>query len=441
MASTTMTDTSTLADGAGTSTPRRTKSLTIVIKVGTSSICDEKTHFPRLSILAKLVETIVQCHKVVLVTSGAIGVGLKAMDMPTRPKKLAKLQALAGIGQCRLMSLYDALFAQYAVPVAQVLLSRGDIADRSHYLNACNTFRELLSFSTAAAPTPGNTTSDKPVLPIVNENDAVSVSEIKFGDNDTLSAVVAGMVQAHWLFLLTDVDCLYTDNPRLHPDTARPVTVVRSIEELRNKVSVTSSGSSLGTGGMATKLIAAELATAAGANVVVSSATRAERILELIQQQHSNVKGDADIELAADSTVKVYGTTFMACERPMDDRKWILHGLKPRGAVTVDRGAYIALTHKASLFSPGIVSVSGSFSASQAVEIYVIDRHLPPGADSSEPKLVGRGIVNYSAIELRQMAGKKSEEIAQILGYQDADCVMHRSSVVITKHDAQSVAS
>ncbi|CEG79606.1 Putative Glutamate 5-kinase [Rhizopus microsporus] len=235
------------------------KQLTIVIKVGTSSICNEITHFPLLSNLSAIVETVLSLrslgHRVVLVTSAAVGTGLRRLNMPEKPSSLAARQAVAAVGQGRLMALYDDLFGQFGQPVAQILLTKNDLADRSQYLNAVNCIEELLGMS---------------VVPIVNENDSISTQGIRFGDNDTLSAVMAGMVKADYLFLLTDVDCLYTDNPRTNPD-AKPVLLCDDMVNLKDQVSVASMGSNLGTGGMATKLVAAELATAAGVTTIITN--------------------------------------------------------------------------------------------------------------------------------------------------------------------------
>ena len=209
---------------------------TIVLKLGTSSIVDEATQYPKLSALSKLVEIVYALRKqqirVILVSSGAVGIGLKRLDLKRRPKHLAQVQAVAAVGQGRLMALYDELFGNYDIPIAQVLLTRENLADvsltfindslvdqRSQYLNACNTFKELLTMD---------------VVPIVNENDTVSNAEIRFGDNDTLSAITAGMVNADFLFLMTDVDCLYTDNPRKNPD-AKAVRIVDDIGTLRDQ--------------------------------------------------------------------------------------------------------------------------------------------------------------------------------------------------------------
>ncbi|KAJ2488641.1 Glutamate 5-kinase, partial [Coemansia sp. RSA 2052] len=214
---------------------------------------------PMLASLSMMVETIVKLkelgHRVVLVSSGAVGLGLRRLDMPVKPKELAVIQAIAAVGQGRLMALYDDLFGQLAQPVAQVLLTRNDLSQALLEMN---------------------------VVPIVNENDTVSLGEIRFGDNDTLSAITAGMVHADYLFLLTDVDCLYTDNPRRNPN-AKPVTNVADIKALRDAVDVSSAGSAVGTGGMATKLIAAELATAAGVTTVITRGSTPQKVIDIIE--------------------------------------------------------------------------------------------------------------------------------------------------------------
>ncbi|KAL7408937.1 Aspartate/glutamate/uridylate kinase [Mrakia frigida] len=340
-------------------------SLTIVIKLGTSSIIDADTHKPLLSLLSSIVETICKLralgHRVVLVSSGAIGVGMKRMGMRDRGKGLSAKQALAAIGQGRLIALWDNLFSQLEQPIAQILLTRGDIADRTRYLNAVNTFTELLSMG---------------VVPIVNENDTVSVSEIKFGDNDTLSAIASNMVHADYLFLMTDVDCLYTDNPRKNPD-AKPVRVVEDIEAMRRTVSTSTLGTSLGTGGMETKIIAAELATGAGVTTVILNSLNIASIFPIIS---APVEGDVDENSLPEHT------RFLCKENPLGDRKWwILHGLHAAGDVIIDEGAYQALTRRDSggrLLAAGVVAVSGSFASQQAVRIIVRRRRrrasLPP---------------------------------------------------------------
>ncbi|KZT74026.1 glutamate 5-kinase [Daedalea quercina L-15889] len=376
--------------------PRQAPSNTIVIKLGTSSIVHEKTHQPLLSTLSAVVETVVhlreQGHKVVLVSSGAIGVGLKRMDMPHRPKGLSGKQALAAIGQGRLIALWDNLFGQLEQPIAQVLLTRGDISDRTRYLNAVNTFKELLSMG---------------VVPIVNENDTVSVSEIKFGDNDTLSAITASMIHADYLFLLTDVDGLYTANPRKDPD-AKLLHVVSSVASIRSQVSTSTLGSSLGTGGMETKLIAADIATAAGVTTIITSSKDPESIFKIIEYNNALRSGSStparsqsgrsspisslptvqalptsDSRTPSGSDVSVGlvrppHTVFKSSPAPLRDLKsWTSHTLHPSGSVIVDHGAHAVLSRRESggrLLPAGVLGVRGAFASGQAVRIVVRKR-------------------------------------------------------------------
>ncbi|KAF9351005.1 hypothetical protein BGX26_010878 [Mortierella sp. AD094] len=427
------------------------ESLTIVIKLGTSSICDEITHFPLLSTLSLIVETILKLkalgHRVVLVTSGAIGVGLRRLNLASKPKDLAQVQAIAAVGQGRLMSLYDDLFSQFNQPIAQILLTKNDLADRTQYLNACNTLDALLEMG---------------VVPIVNENDTISVSEIRFGDNDTLSAITAGMIHADYLFLMTDVDCLYTDNPRTNLD-AKPVLTVDDIAALKEKVSVATAGSSLGTGGMVTKLIAAELATAAGVTTVITRGSTPQRIFQIISlpiQRGGSASPKPDSpasivsESAAGTTTNTLGsamplhTRFIAKDNPMVDRKWwILHGLHAAGTIYIDRGAYKAITNasqKSSLFAAGIVSCKGTFVAQQSVRVVYRPRDFikkdeqgvsQEEVDPSEPEEIelGKGLVNYASHEILRIMGCHSSQISERLGYADAECVIHRENLTRTK--------
>lgn len=341
-------------------------------------------------------------HRVVIVSSGAIGVGLRRMDLEKRPKHLPQIQALAAIGQCRLISLWDQLFGHVQQPIAQILLTRNDIADRTQYQNAQNTFIELLHMG---------------VIPIVNENDTLAVTEIKFGDNDTLSAITAGMVQADYLFLMTDVDCLYDKNPRSNPD-AKPITVVEDIAELEADVS--SAGSALGTGGMSTKIVAARLATSAGVTTVITKSSKPGNISAIIKHAEAhkaarissrssvvNFQDDhipltqtaalnlhhANHALATPSTWTPQDTPartpspqvdlenpplhtrFLPISHPIRDRYfWILHGLAPHGTIYIDSGAWKALGGKAGLLPAGIVDVEGHFAQQEAVRIVVVKR-------------------------------------------------------------------
>lgn len=324
------------------------------------------------------------------------------MDLDKRPKHLPKVQALAAIGQSRLMSLWDQLFGHVRQPIAQILLTRNDIADRTQYQNAQNTFIELLSMG---------------VIPIVNENDTLAVTEIKFGDNDTLSAITAGMVQADYLFLMTDVDCLYDKNPRTNPD-AKAIEVVEDITELTADVS--SAGSALGTGGMSTKIVAARLATSAGVTTVITKSSKPGNISAIIKYAEAqkaarlssrssihNFEGEglplvqtAALNLhAANHSLTTPSTTtpadtpartpspnpepqtvplhtrFLPIAHPIRDRWfWILHGLSPHGTLYIDYGAWHALSDKAGLLPVGIVDVDGHFAQQEAVRLVVVKK-------------------------------------------------------------------
>ncbi|KAJ7350641.1 glutamate 5-kinase [Mycena albidolilacea] len=463
---------------------------TIVIKLGTSSIVHEKSHQPLLSTLSSVVETVValrrEGHKVVLVSSGAIGVGLKRMDMASRPKSLSGKQALAAIGQGRLIALWDNLFGQLEQPIAQVLLTRGDIADRTRYLNAVNTFKELLSMG---------------VVPIVNENDTVSVSEIKFGDNDTLSAVTSSMIHADYLFLLTDVDGLYTSNPRKDP-LAKQIEVVTSIAAIRSQVSTTTLGSSLGTGGMETKLIAAEIATGAGVSTIICSSKTPENIFSIIEyHSQKSAPGTPQSGLSSGRTsptlqpsvsnldtptlVRPPHTMFTASPLPMRDLKsWTSHTLFPAGSVIIDSGAHSVLSRRESggrLLAVGVHGVIGAFASGQAVRIVIRRRgsdepaaRIPapletrpttpalvaassmsssiasleplsrsvsfsslaevgskPSEEVSEADVieVGRGLANYNSAQILKVKGLNSSYMPQLLGYADSEYVVENVTI------------
>ncbi|TYJ53295.1 glutamate 5-kinase [Cryptococcus floricola] len=357
----------------------KTAPLTIVIKLGTSSIVSPTYPFvPHIQLLSNIVETVVklrdQGHRVVLVSSGAIGVGLRRMNLKERGKELHKKQALAAIGQGRLIALWDNLFSQLEQPIAQILLTRMDISDRTRYINAQNTFSELLNMG---------------VVPIVNENDTVSVSEIKFGDNDTLSAISSAICHADYLFLLTDVECLYTDNPRNNPD-AKPVRVVRDIQAVKQQVSTKTLGSSLGTGGMETKIIAAELATAAGTTTVVMDSSNVRDIFQVIANGPSPCR-ESEEGSTPELNEGPLCTRFLRKEAALKDRKWwIAHGLHAAGSVIIDPGAFRAIQRKESggrLLPAGVVRVDGVFAGHQAVRLIVRRRK---GEDDGKGEGVGR---------------------------------------------------
>ncbi|KAL1728050.1 Aspartate/glutamate/uridylate kinase [Schizophyllum commune] len=464
------------------------QSYTVVIKLGTSSIVHEETHQPLLSTLSSVVETVVKLrqdgHRVVLVSSGAIGIGLKRMNMAQRSKSLSGKQALAAIGQGRLIALYDNLFGQVDQPIAQILLTRGDISDRTRYLNAVNTLNELLLMG---------------VLPIVNENDTISVSEIKFGDNDTLSAVTSSMIHADFLVLLTDVDGLYTANPRKDP-TAKQVEVVESVAAIRSQVSTNTLGSSLGTGGMETKLIAADIATAAGVTTIITSSKNPMNIVDIINYHRASRRSarsgaatplespnpDEGVMTSAAAPTLVSSsstntlnaadplphrpphTVFLPSASPIRDLKaWTRHTLFPAGSVVVDHGAHRVLSRRESggrLLPAGVLGVIGKFASGQAVRIVVPkavgvveelqqEASAPGSSASTRPGTpdgaahpesskvptkeyteddvieVGRGLANYNWEQVLRVKGLNSSQMPQVLVYVDSEYVVENITI------------
>ncbi|NES86314.1 MAG: glutamate 5-kinase [Moorea sp. SIO2B7] len=366
-------------------------SKTLVIKIGTSSLTQTETGQLALSTIASLVETLTHLrlsgNRVVLVSSGAVGVGCTRLELSDRPRKMSVKQAVAAVGQGRLMRVYDDLFTTVQQPIAQVLLTRRDLMERNSYVNAYNTFQSLL---------------DLEVIPIVNENDTVAIEELKFGDNDTLSALVASLIKADWLFILTDVDRLYSADPRVVPD-AQPISLVNSNEFSQLEVQAGSKGSQWGTGGMVTKLSAARIATSAGIRTVITQGKSPQNIARILQGEQ-------------------LGTQFEPQLRTNNARKrWIAHGLLPMGKLYLDQGAVKAICQGGkSLLAAGITNVEGEFVPSEAVQLC-----------DGEGKEIARGIVNYNSSEIRQIQGQRSEKIARILGYVGDETVVHRDNLVV----------
>lgn len=333
-------------------------------------------------------------HHVVLVSSGAVGIGCGRLGLKHRPSKISKKQAVAAVGQGRLMRIYDDLFANFQQPVAQVLLTRGNLIQRQHYMNVHATFQELAELG---------------VVPIVNENDTVAVDELKFGDNDTLSALVASLIEADWLFLLTDVDRLYSDDPRQNPD-AKPIEFVEylQLQELRQAIGEKQAiagakgGTQWGTGGMATKLDAARIAAAAGVRTVITRGAFPERLFAILQGEN-------------------FGTQFAAQPKTVNARKrWIAYGMVTTGKLFLDEGAVSAVILRGrSLLPAGIVQVEGKFEANESVSL--CDR---------QGQEIARGITNYSSSDILQILGSQSEEIPRLLGFDGEETVIHRDNLV-----------
>ncbi|HET7874412.1 MAG TPA: glutamate 5-kinase, partial [Methylomirabilota bacterium] len=325
-------------------------------------------------------------REVVLVSSGAIATGTARLGLETRPRSIPEKQAAAAVGQSALMWHYEHAFKRHGLHVGQVLLTGQDIGDRGRYLNARNTLLTLLDFG---------------VLPIVNENDTVAVDEIKVGDNDNLAAVVAHLIDADLLVLLTDVDGLYTADPRRDPGARRVETVEAITEEIQGMVF--DARSRVSVGGMATKLQAAQKANASGIPMVIASGREPGTLQRVLRGEP-------------------VGTYF----QPRDDRlaarkRWIAFAVTPQGRLVVDAGARKALTERGkSLLPSGVAKVEGDFPAGAVVTLAE-----PDGADFA------RGLVNYEAGELRKIQGLKTRDIEKTLGYRGFDEVIHRDNLVV----------
>ena len=337
-----------------------------VVKVGTSLLRGTPER-STAAVIADLAATLSRQHhrgdSIALVTSGAVGLGCTSLAMARRPTEVVALQAAAAVGQGRLMALYQEAFAVRGLAVAQVLLTRGDLASRRRYRNACRTLEQLLSWG---------------VVPVVNENDTLATEELRFGDNDTLSALIAVAIGADELILLTDIDSLYSGDPRSDPG-ATPIAEVNSLKELADLAGVAKGGGSWGTGGMTTKLAAARIATASGIQVRLADG-RDPAVLDA---------------LLAGATV---GTLFRASPEPLSDRKgWLTHALLPKGSITVDAGAERALVEQgASLLAVGVQRVEGRFDARDAVRLLA-----PDGRE------LGRGLCALSSDALRTVMGQR----------------------------------
>jgi glutamate 5-kinase len=363
---------------------------TLVIKLGTSVLTQGTRSLNR----AHMVEIVRQCslahragRRIILVTSGAIAAGREYLGWPELPPVVASKQLLAAVGQSRLIQLWEQLFSIYGLHIGQMLLTRADMEDRERFLNARDALGALLEYG---------------VVPVINENDAVATNEIKVGDNDNLSALAAVLAGADTLVLLTDQEGLFTADPRTDAAARLISEVPRITDEVRALAGGSVSG--LGTGGMSTKIQAAEIATRAGIRVIVASGKRPEVIGDIVANRPA-------------------GTVFLAVESPLETRKRWIFGAFPAGDVHVDAGAASALALRGgSLLPKGVTEVNGSFARGAVVRIIT-----PEGRD------LAHGVARYSSDALRRIAGRHSEEIRDILGYEYGSVTVHRDDLVMTQ--------
>jgi len=360
---------------------------TVVIKLGSSIVCDDSGH-PRREVLEHVCEQAATLHgqgrDVVIVTSGAIARGMGVMGLGMRPRAIDELQAASAVGQGQLYRVYDELLTSKGVATAQVLLTFFDISARTHYLNARQTLQRLLDWR---------------VVPVINENDTTTTDEISFGDNDFLAAQVAILLGAELLVLLTSTDGLFTADPRLDP-SARIVPLVEDFEQLR-ALDIRQTTSTLGSGGMRSKVVAAEMATAAGIPAVVAN-------------------GRAENAIAAAAAGEPVGTRFPAREASYSSFKlWLKYAKPSHGELEVDAGAARALREGGtSLLPVGIVGVRGQFDVGDAVLVL------------HDGEAVGKGIVNLAARELRRVAGLKSAQARELLPRASEEAI-HRDYFVL----------
>lgn len=366
------------------------KAKRIVIKVGTSTItyANGKRNFSQIDRLAREISDLQnQGKEMILVTSGAVAVGVDRMGLPGKPKTIPGKQAAAAVGQGVLMHTYEKFFADYGQIVAQVLITKTEAIDRHRYTNTRNTFMELMR---------------QRVIPIVNENDVVALDELKIGDNDNMSALVAGIVDADLVIILSDVDGLYNANPQTHPDAV----IVPEVAEITPEIEASAGGvgSARGTGGMATKIQAAKAATSSGIHLVIASGTEKNAITRVLQGEE-------------------LGTLFVSRENRLQFRKrWLAFGAKIAGSIVVDDGCAKAIRKAGgcSILPAGVFAVQGEFLPGSTVSVIDKDAHE-----------LARGLVHYSSAELEQIKGCNSGEIANILGHKNFDEVIHRDDLVI----------
>ena len=365
------------------------KAKRIVVKVGSAVLTGvEGLDAGVLENLARELAFLIDSgREVILVSSGAVAAGKKRLELPMdRELGLKEKQGAAAVGQSRLMHAYENVFDQLGYKVAQVLLTRDDLSHRDRYLNVRNTILTLLEWG---------------IMPIINENDTVSVEELRFGDNDTLGALITNLIEADLFICLTDVESLYTGNPNLDAEAKQVYTVARvdkKVEEMAGHVV-----GALGTGGMRSKIQAARMVSARGGSSFIGSG----RTKTIVQQLF---KGEP------------VGTFFLPKAEKMQSRKhWIAYALRPKGSLVLDRGACRALVKSGkSLLPSGIIAVRGNFGVGAPVQCV-----------DEQDNVIATGLTNYNAADLGKIMGIKTNQIEKKLGYKDSDEVIHRDNLVV----------
>jgi glutamate 5-kinase len=362
---------------------------TIVIKVGSRTLTHKngKINYHMLEkIVREMADLANQGRHPVLVSSGAGAAGIGRLGLSAKPRTIPEKQAVAAVGQGLLIHMYEKFFAEYGHIAAQVLLTRDDLNDRKRYLNSRNTLETLLRYG---------------VIPVVNENDTVAVEEIVFGDNDTLSALVAGVLDADLLILLSDIDGLYTANPKEDPEAKLIATVEQVTPEIRKYAGQTSE--ELATGGMITKLLAAEISTRSGIPMIIAPGREKNVLQRLLDGEE-------------------IGTLFCARDKGLDSRKrWIAFGQAAHGRLIVDRGACKAILEEGkSLLPSGVIDVIGNFVQGDMVAIEDEDGHE-----------LARGLVNFSSKEMKLIKRLRTDEAAKVLQRPCTEAV-HRNNMVVT---------
>ena len=361
----------------------------LVVKVGSSLVTDNGRGLDRVAIAAwaeQIARLVKQGRQVVLVSSGAVAEGMQRLGWKKRPTAVNELQAAAAVGQMGLVQMYESCFSQYGLHTAQVLLTHDDLADRKRYLNARSTLRTLL---------------DMGAIPIINENDTVVTDEIRFGDNDTLGSLVANLIEADVLVILTDQPGLYSADPRKHADAVFIGEAQAGAVELEKMAG--GAGSAIGSGGMLTKVLAAKRAARSGAHTIIASGREPEVLVRL-------AAGEAIGTHLRAQQIKIWAK-----------KQWLAEHLRLSGRVLLDAGAVKALREDGkSLLPIGVTAVEGSFERGEVVACLDADRNE-----------IARGLVNYSAAEATRIQRKPSSEIAHILGYVDEPELIHRDNLVL----------